>query len=373
MVRKGILLAAVVLLLYASGAPAELRTMGQITILTAAMRMTDLFQLTNSGEARITFQAEESREVKGLVELDAVVTPGTVPEAVFDVPRAYLKIRFPSFRLTAGKTRLSWGSGFIFDAGDVIFGGMSAILDLTQVDPRDRTAWLASAYVPLGDFSFLEGAVLPHMPLPPGVPATAGSPFVPFESLVGGARAVLGLSGFSAEAGYLYDGDDSLHKPFVSVQGSLFFDLYAAAGISIPQAASSWDDVKDSLTISFGASRIFGLEAGENLSFRAEAGFIPYGQWKDSGSGLPPGSPGYGALVFLESVYSPSDAFAVQARGILSPVDASGVALLTVSWNIYQGLRISATGSLMFGHEADLFGWGRDGDVALLAGLEYRF
>jgi hypothetical protein len=296
-----------------------------------------------------------------------------------------VKVRFPGFRLTAGKTRLSWGTGFVFDAGDVIFGGMTSRLDLSLADPRDQTVWLLSTYVPLADFSFVELVALPFMPQPqassviPGLPAMSappavpGSPLIPFESVNGGGRVVLGFTGLSLEAGYLFDNSTDLHKPFVSLQTSLFFDLYSAASIAIPARAASWDTAKTNLRLSYGMFHIFSLGSAGTLSTRLEAGFLPYGHWMAVAGGLDPSSPGYGAMVFGDVTYSPVDTLSVQARAIVSPVDVSSLVMAGVSWSIYQGLAITATGLAMFGGANDVFGWGRDGDVSLIAGLDYKF
>jgi hypothetical protein len=370
---RGALFAAALLCLPALPSFPELKTTAEISTIAAATSVGGAFCFSASAEGRLTFQAEASREVKGLVEIDATVTSGSLPEAVFEVPRAYLKARFPLFRLTAGKTRLSWGAGFVFDAGDVIFGGMTPYLDLTQADPRDQTAWLASAYVPLGDFSFFEAVGLPFMPPQPGDPAGTGSPYFPFDSINVGGRAVAGLKGITLEAGYLYSGQRKTHMPYMSVQTSLYFDLYAAASLGIPESAAIWDDVSGSLHVSCGLSRAFDLGGPGSLSVRAEAAVVPCGEWGEISGGLLADSPGYGALMFTDLTYAPSDAFAVSARSLLSPVDTSGLVLLEVSWQAFQGFTLLVDSLAMFGQRDDLFGWGRDADLAFLVTLKYRF
>ena len=370
---RGALFGVVLLCLLAPPGFPELKTTAELSAIAAATSVGSAFCFSGSAEGRLTFQAEASREVKGLVEIDATVTPGSMPEAVFEVPRAYLKARFPWFRLTAGKTRLSWGAGFVFDAGDVIFGGMTPYLDLTQADPRDKTAWLASVYVPLGDFSFFEAVGLPLMPPQPGDPSGAGSPYFPFDSLNAGGRAVAGLTGITLEAGYLYSGGRKTHTPYLSVQTSLYFDLYAAASLGIPESGATWDELSGSLHVSWGLYRAFDLGGPGDLSVRAEAAFVPCGEWGEISGGLPAGSLGYGALVFTDFTYAPSDAFAASARSLLSPVDTSGLVLLEVSWQAFQGFWILVDGLAMFGDDDDLFGWGRDADLAFLVTLRYRF
>jgi hypothetical protein len=366
---RGWLAMAGFLLLSALPCMAELSTNAEIQVVTAGTRISDTATAVSAAEGRISFLVGAAKDVKGTLELDALIVPGTVPYVLFDVSRAYVKVRFPGFRLTAGKTRLSWGTGFVFDAADVIFGGMASRLDLSLADPRDQTVWLLSTYVPLADFSFVELVALPFMPQPqassviPGLPAvtappaTPGSPLVPFESMNGGGRVVVGLTGLSLEAGYLFDNSNDLHKTYLGLQTSLFFDLYAAASIAIPSRAATWGGAEKNLRLSCGMFHIFSLGSAGTLSTRLEAGF----------------GPGYGAMVFGDVTYSPVDTFSVQARAIVSPVDASSMLMAGVSWSIYQGLAITVTGLAMLGSANDIFGWGRDGDVSLIAGLDYKF
>jgi hypothetical protein len=371
-VARRIICIAVVL---AAAAPlfAEVQTTAEISVTTGVMRVGEGASFSNTEEGRIAFQAAASRDVKALLEADARFTPGGNPDYSLSLPRAYVKVRFPWFRLTAGKTRLSWGSGFLFDAGDAIFGSLSPLVDLSAADPRDRTAWLVSPYVAIGDFSFIEGVFLPFMPaLPSPLPAMA-LPLVSLDSVSAGARAVFGFPGFTLEAGYLYDGERDAHKPFLSAQVSLYFEFYGAAGISIPWNADSWDDMRDSLRLSCGFFRLFDLEELGSVSVRAEAGLTPMGEWQEVSGGLSTASLGYGANVFLDCSYSPEDTVSISVRSIFSPVDVSGVALVGVSWGMYQGLTLSCMGSVMFGDTDDVYGWGRDGDAAVSAGLRYKF
>ena len=76
--------------------------------------------------------------------------------AVVTVPRASIKVRLPWFRFMIGKSRVSFGRGFFFDAGDVIFGGAGLLVsDFSASVLRDDTTWLLEAYVPLGQLSYL--------------------------------------------------------------------------------------------------------------------------------------------------------------------------------------------------------------------------
>ncbi len=354
-------------------AAAEVQTTVEISAAAGVTRSADAPAFFTTEEGRVVFQAVGARDVKALLEADAAITPGGNPDFSIAVPRAYVKVRMPGFRLTVGKTRLSWGRGFLFDAGDVIFGAVPFSADLSAADPRDRTAWLISPYVALGDFSYLEAVFLPVMPsLPSPVPA-APLPLISVDSISGGARAVIGLPGFQAEAGYLYDGEEDEHKAYISLQGSLFFELYGAAGISIPQNAAAWEDFDQSLTFTCGMYRVFDLEDLGSLTVRAEAALTPVGRWTEAEGGLPPGVQDYGALVFFETAYSPEDTLSFSVRSLFSPVDLSGAVFAGASWGIYQGFTVSCTGFVMFGDPDDMYGWDRDGDIGITAGLKYAF
>lgn len=65
--------------------------------------------------------------MKALLQIDSRFAPGTPVVVAIEVPRAYVKLRFPWMRVTLGKTRLSWGQGLPFNAGDLIFGSMSCL------------------------------------------------------------------------------------------------------------------------------------------------------------------------------------------------------------------------------------------------------
>jgi hypothetical protein len=371
--RASIMAAASALLAAAAPVIAEVQTTAEVSVLAGIVRAADEASFVNSEEGRVVFQAASSRDIKALLEADVLLRPGGSPDFSLGIPRAYLKVRFPWFRLTAGKTRLSWGSGFLFDAGDVIFGEVPLYADLSAADPRDRTAWLVSPYIAVGDFSLIEGVFLPSMPAPPSPVPVIAPPLVSMDSVSGGVRAVLGFPGIKLEAGYLYDGERDAHKPYVSAQGSLFFEIYGAAGTSIPGDASSWDDVEDGLRFSCGLFRIFDLEDWGNLLVRSEAGFTPAGEWEEAAGGLLPAGPGYGVDAFFELSYSPYDTVSLAVRNMLSPVDLSGIVLLSATWGIYQGLTLSFTASMMFGDVDDVYGWDRDGDIGAAAGLKFAF
>ena len=109
----------------------------------------------NVSNGKFSLSSRGLSEVKGQLTVDVKVTD----TVLIDVQKAWLKAQLAAFRLTMGKTRLSWGEGYMYNAGDVIFGGKGA--DLSAEELRDNNAWLASLYLPVGDFSFVEAVALP--------------------------------------------------------------------------------------------------------------------------------------------------------------------------------------------------------------------
>ncbi|MCX7029806.1 MAG: hypothetical protein NTU62_06750, partial [Spirochaetes bacterium] len=160
MVRSGARAALAAGLLLATGAVKPLAAdIGvKLRLMESASRLGEGdWALVTMGTARVS-AAVSSENVKAEVAVDALLGDGIVAS----LARASIGVRFPSFRLTVGKARLSWGEGVAFNAGDLLFGGASPTgLDLTAEALRDDAAWLASVYVPMGRFSFAEAVVLP--------------------------------------------------------------------------------------------------------------------------------------------------------------------------------------------------------------------
>ena len=100
----------------------------------------------------VSFKSKGNRNVRANLQIDADISD----RVSLDVSRAFVKVRFPLFRVTLGKTRVSWGEGFFFNAGDVIFEGVELQSDISGNSSggkseglRRETAWLADVYIPL--------------------------------------------------------------------------------------------------------------------------------------------------------------------------------------------------------------------------------
>jgi hypothetical protein len=338
-------------------------------------------QLLPLMQASLDLDSQGNKNVKGYFRLDSFVgeTLG------IDIPQAYIKVRLPWFRMTLGKTRVSWGDGLLFNAGDVVFGSMEAISgDLSGSTLRNETAWLGAVYVPLGAFSFLEVVALPYGIPDPEEPTftiipLSASPPMPVHSLSGGIRGAFKLGRTTLETGYYATGrTPTEHRPYISLHGHLLVDWNLSAAMAIPQFDTDWQQWDGFLSISAGMFHLVNLGLNRTLSFRLEAAVRPGERWQEARGAeaqgaLEPDPPIYGIDLFPEIAYSPSDTVSLQLRSLISPVDLCALSFLSVSWNIYQGLTIFSYLSLPSGDGNDLYRWNQDGLGSWTAGLEFVY
>ena len=59
------------------------------------------------GTGRLTLKSAGEKNVRAQLSLDTVIGD----EVLLDVSRAYVKTRFPRFRITVGKDAVAWGEG----------------------------------------------------------------------------------------------------------------------------------------------------------------------------------------------------------------------------------------------------------------------
>jgi hypothetical protein len=366
-------------LLAAAGLSAEVSSSVSITGYGSVLRAGDRAVLAGTLESSLELQSRGNPNVKGYFQLETLLAGGFL---VLDVPRAYVKVRFPWFRTMLGKNRVSWGDGFVFNAGDVVFGATEAIAgDLTAETLRDETAWLAEVYLPLGSFSFLEGVIFPY-DLQAGALVTgfggAGSEElsesaallspVRFQELAGGIRGAFKPGATTVEAGFFSSGREGEHRPYLSLHGHLLVDWNLSASLAIPIVEPEWREWDDWLALSAGLFHLIGLPLDRSLSVRLEAGIRPGLSWRES-----PGGSAYGIYLFPELVFTPSNTLSLQLRCLFSPVDLSALTAASVSWNVYQGLTVLGHFSFMAGDKDDLYAWNRDFAVACSLGLEFIY
>ncbi|TVR89464.1 MAG: hypothetical protein EA428_10150 [Spirochaetaceae bacterium] len=306
----------------------------------------------------------------------------TISTAFVDVPRASLRFRFPltedyTMRVAAGRDRLAWGIGSLFNAGDLIYGADgSGAADFTALDDlRDETSWLYSAYLPIGERAYLEPVFLPPLPelvLGDELAAT-GTAVVPGgadESRLGlRLHAVMG--GLSLEPAYLYDGNEDMHHAAFSVQGNLWADLYAAARLSLDDRIPSQfgSVLEERSSASLGAFRTFRVGHDRNLTARMESLIRPGAAWSDQDSQ----DAEYAVLLHPELVFSPGRTLNIIGRAVVSPLDSSALVIAGFSWNIFTGFYAESFAAAQLGDNTAVFGWDRPGSLSMSSGFRYRF
>lgn len=295
-----------------------------------------------SSDLSATLASKSEGNVRGEVVLRAR-SIDTSPTFDSIVHKAYFKARFPSFRLTAGKTRLSWGDGMLFNAADVLYGSSNTSVTLTQGTLRDTTSWLTSINYPLGFFSFAEAVVMPS--------ETDDLPDILF-----GARYYTTIKDIKVELGYASKAPSTsvrLHKPYLSLQGNLGFDWYVSSSLAIPTSGDIAQASGESWLISAGLFHLVTLPLDRSLTLRLELLTRPFGQWETG-----PVIEGTEALLLYPELvlsYSPSLSFSLNS--IISPLDLSAMSSLAVSWNVFDGFNLIGSVSLATGDEEDLFPW----------------
>lgn len=377
-----LILAAVTLLLSPAVLKAEVASSVTITGYTSVLYSGDSEDPVTVAavlKSSLNLNSVGNKNVKGYFQLDSLIADSFG----IDVPRAYLKVRFPWFRLTLGKTRVSWGDGFVFNAGDVVFDSMGVISGgLSAETLRDETAWLGAMYLPVGAFSFLEAVIFPHpLPDPEGTfsdDLSFLSNTVSFHELSGGARGAFKFGSTTLETGYFASGREAEHRPYISLHGHLLVDWNLSVSMVIPMfnpQGQQWDEW---LALSAGLFHFVNLGGSRSLSFRLEAAIRPGSLWQEATgtAALPasdPDAPMYGIYLFPEIAFSPSDTLSLQLRILVSPVDLSALAMTGVTWNVYQGLDVFSYLSLMVGDADDLYNLDSPRSVSWTTGLEFVF
>ncbi len=339
-----------------------------------------------SGTAGLSYESTDTRNIKGdltfnfnLPEVEAA-TGAEVP--TITLKRAYIKARFPSFRLTAGKTRLGWGDGFVFNSGDVIFGSTSPYVDLTAAEVRTETKWLTAVNIPLGRFSFFEALVVP-----PPSDLLGGRIAGDITATSGGGRLYTRIGNTKLEAGYMFRGDEDepVHRPYIGLQGNFGPDWYLAGSVALPALNGDIEStVEESFNISFGLFHLQQLNRVQSLSMRLEGLVLPLQEWEETRAQTPEEIPTYGILLYPELTYIPDDTLQVSLRSVVSPVDLSAQMTAGVSWNVLQGFTLNGYTTVNLGEASDTFAWDRDTDlwrpeadyingIAVTAGFEYIY
>lgn len=302
---------------------------------------TDSWEAFFNGDLSVALSSKREGNTRGEVVLKAnSLIPITKLEDI--LYKAYFRARFPSFRLTAGKTRLSWGDGMLFNAGDVLYGSNDTSVSLTQTELRNTTDWLASVNYPLGFFSFAEVVFMP--------PKTNK----PSDTLFG-TRFYTVIKEIKVEGGYatMQKSGGRLHKPYLSLQGNLGFDWYLSSSLAIPEDGDIAKESSESWIISGGFFHLVALPVDMSLTLRLEFLTRPFGKWqtgpvKDETAAL---------LLYPELVFAYSPSLSFILRSIISPLDLSAMSIVGVNWNVFEAFNLAGSISLATGDDEDLFAW----------------
>ena len=337
------------------------------------------------GSAGLSFNSTGSRNVRAGLSVNFNF-PDLSGIPVVTLDKAYVKAKFPSFRLTVGKTRLSWGDGFIFNSGDVIFGSTSPFVNLTKSEVRTETTWMTAVNVPLGRFSFVEGLI------------TAPDLLYSDTTLVGpgdirdfgaGFRLYTKVAGIKVESGYFFDGTDyldsgisveALHRPYVSFQGNFGPDFYLSSSLAILSGDSVNREaiLKDTFNISFGLFHVQEVGYSNSLTFRLESMILPFLNWSEEGGEA--GS--YAMLIYPEIAFALGQTMNFSLRSIISPIDLSAQFTAGFSWNIFEGFNLLTYAIFNGGDGDDTFSWSKDDwiagvdsmdGVSILTGINYIY
>ncbi len=342
-----------------------------------------------AGKGSVSFKSMGNKSVRADLVTD-ITFPDSSGIPLIILKKAYIKAKFPSFRVTLGKTRLGWGDGFVFNSGDVIFGSTSPYVDLTHSEIRGETAWINSLNYPLGRFSFVEGVVK--------IPDPGNLGLGEIEDSGAGLRFYTKAGGVKIEAGYFFDGTDissydilytgstesinftGLHRPYLSLQGNIGPDWYINSSAAVPFNNSKYTNsvLKDTFSISFGLFHM--AEAGYNnsITLRLEASVLPFLSWDENIEG----KNYYAILVYPEISLNLGTTVSLSLRSIISPVDLSAQITSGLSWNVFEGLNIITYTTVNAGDKNDTFAWSKspwnsetdavDG-ISIIAGIKYIY
>lgn len=355
--------------------------------------LTDLSTLyfLNEAMGNIVFKSTGNKNVKAEIQVDLnILSP------MIGLSKFFVKFRFPDFRAVFGKTRLSWGEGMMFNAGDVLFGSQDLNVQATAEELRTTTAPLASIYIPLGRFEFIEAVAIAPQFDPNLIWAGLQNPNIdPFnfvKSISGtsiGARLVQKPMGIKTEVGYLFKGseaDKGAHKPYLSLQGNLGVDYHLSASTSFDQKALSsqttnedfWGNFTHNLTgnstISFGFFHKQDVsDEGAAMTFRLEGLVKPTGIWEEDNNSSETTPKNYGLMLYPEITFTPEDTVSTLFRAIISPIDGSAQLTGGLSWKVFQGFSLLNFVSVTVGDDNDIYQWNKDKAVTAIFGAQYVY
>jgi len=302
-------------------------TLDMTTLGSAGLSENESVYFTGQTSGQLSFEAMKNKNVKARLSLDTVsVNSDSAVSSSLSLGRAYIKARFPEFRIMMGKNRVNWAEGSFFNAGDIIFDSTSLAVDLTSDVIRDEALWLMQVNYPLGRFSFIEGIILPGAIV---VDTESFSYTVPeAEVLKAGGRLYTVISDLKMESGYIFDGASEFtnHKFYGGLQGNMYIDYYASVSSAINKEKPDSEQLIDNLLISTGLYHVLDRGYDGKVTLRLE-------------SLIQPEAHNY-LYLYPEIALTLDSGKSFQLRSVISPVDQKASASFIMSWNIYQGFTL---------------------------------
>jgi len=279
--------------------------------------------LTNafSPTIHVSLASPAHGDVRGEIRIQV---PPTVTITDWDgfISRSYLRARLPHGRLTVGKSPLSWGDGFFFNAAEIVGRRFEEYQSMAGPD----SFWLASLYLPIGAFDFVEVVALPSLHTADVGVAT---------------RLYLSLGAFKVEAGYGYH--QRRHTPYVSLQGHLGATWWLSSSVDITGGV-------EELRLSAGLFHSFFLMGGGTISVRGEAMGIPIGEKDGLSLAIEGGyAPDQSHRLSLFSTYSTeAEALVIGTGFTILPLEAltlrAALSASFATWSFEQvGLSLSSS------------------------------
>ncbi|NCN04018.1 MAG: hypothetical protein GW949_00130 [Spirochaetales bacterium] len=304
------------------------------------------------GLAELVVTSRGNSQVRGEVRL-GVIPIG--PTATVDLSRAWFKFRVPEPGLvvTAGKTRLGWGEGLVFNVADLVHGSTGTGINLVAEELRADATWLIAATLSLGQFAFLETVVKIDIP-PSVIYPTVAPPTI--DDLGAGARIRLPLGPVSAEAAYLWG--NLKHSTSLTAQFALGINWFVSGRLDIPSPWATNQNVTGS--VSAGLYDIFPLgQSDTSLSVRFESLVVP-----DQDPLL---------YSFGDLTLGWGGAHSLGLRSLVSPLGPSANWSVSYSWAGLQGLSLIFGVGGYAGASDTTFGWGRAPSVVGTPSPDFAF
>lgn len=301
----------------------------------------DNSNITSSGRAggSLTVKSEGIGDVKSQLTLDFLYVRNL---GMVSIEKAWIKFRYPLLRVTLGKNRITWGEGQAFNAGDVIFddyispdSGSLEEADLTADELKSLNRTLAQVIFPLGMFSYAEAIYLPYDFFSQAELGSAATGEYPedkgFSEHSYGGRLVTKAGGVKLESGYIYNGYRDLHKPYISINGTIILDYQLSASVNIPQDDGGFNSWKESFKVSGGLFYLFELENNRTLTLRIESLIKPFSSWE-----------GDAIRLYPEIVYIPDINWSFFLRSLINPLEENSTGTFGINWKTYEGFTIGS-------------------------------